>query len=115
MVLFTNGLVYNIKSRAMFVFNGYDGQYRVPRSLFFVEGDRLSELVYPEGNLEYSVLLLQDKEGYRAVQMDRELGQCLFTKLYFLKGKGLRYFKPFTDNGDSKNYIGVFEIDWTKR
>jgi dolichyl-phosphooligosaccharide-protein glycotransferase len=113
-VLFNNGLVYNIQDRSMFVFNGYDGQYHVPQSLFFLEGDRLTEHVYPDSNLDFSVLLLQDHEGYHVVEMDRELGQSLFTKLYFLKGQGLRSFKLFTDNRDVQNYVGVFEINWTK-
>jgi hypothetical protein len=111
-VFFNSGLVYNINEGAMVAYNGYDGQYHVPRSIFYVEGDRLSEHVYPDGNLDFSVLLLRDGDHYQAVQLDRELGLSLFTRLYFLKGKGLKYFKPFTDNGDSQNYVGVFEIDW---
>ncbi|MFA5101130.1 MAG: hypothetical protein WC547_09635, partial [Candidatus Omnitrophota bacterium] len=111
-VFFDNGLVYNIKDRSMLAYSGYEGKYRVPKSIFYLEGDRLEEYMYPDSNVEFSVLLLQDGDNFKAVQLDRELGQSLFNKLYFLKGKGLRYFKPFTDNGEAQNYIGVFEIDW---
>jgi len=58
-------------------------------------------------------LLLEEGGGYEAVEVDRELAGSLFSRLFFFKGKGLRYFKPYTDNNDRKNYIGVFEINWT--
>jgi dolichyl-phosphooligosaccharide-protein glycotransferase len=111
-VLFDNGLVYSTKDSRMFALNGYDGKYSIPKSMFYVKNGQLQEHVFPDATLDFSVLLLEDKDGYQAVQLDRELGRSLFTKLYFLKGKGLRNFKPFTDNGDPNNYIGVFEIDW---
>jgi dolichyl-phosphooligosaccharide-protein glycotransferase len=111
-VYFNSGLMYNIKDGTMLAYNSYDGQYRVPRSLFYVEGDRLVERAYADGNMDISVLLLRDKDNYQAVQLDREFGASLFTRLFFLKGRGLKYFKPFTDTGDVQNYIGVFKIDW---
>jgi len=114
-VLFNNGLVFNPKDNTMFVFNGYNGQYGVPKSIFYMDNGKLVEHVYPDSTMDFSVLLLHENGSYKAIELDRELGASLFTKLYFLKGKGLANFKPFAANRDERNYIGVFEIDWNIR
>ncbi|HNQ50631.1 MAG TPA: STT3 domain-containing protein [Candidatus Omnitrophota bacterium] len=112
-VLFDNGLVYDPKDRSLFVFNAYDGKYLVPQSLFYAEDGLLKEHVYQKSNLPFSALLLEDGDAFRIIEVDRELAGSLFARLYFLRGRGLRYFKPYTDNNDEQNHIGVFEIDWT--
>ena len=69
--------------------------------------------MYQKSNLPFSALLLEDGDAFRIIEVDRELAGSLFARLYFLRGRGLRYFKPYTDNNDEQNHIGVFEIDWT--
>lgn len=112
-VLFDNGLVYDPKDRSLFIFNAYDGKFLVPKSLFYAEDGRLQEHQYVGSNLPFSALLLEDGGEYRIIEVDRELAGSLFSRLFFLKGKGMRYFKPFTDNNDPQHRIGVFKIDWT--
>lgn len=115
MVYFDNGLVYNPKDATILAYNGYEGRYSVPKSLFYLENGELVERVYPQSDKDFSVLLMRDNGTYRIVEMDRELGASLFTKLFFLKGKGLRNFRPFASGKDKDNHIGVFEIDWNSR
>ena len=49
---------------------------------------------------------------YKCILLDRELGMSIFTRLYFLRGKGLKHFIPFIDAEEGNNYIRYFNIIW---
>lgn len=110
-IFFQNGFVYDLKRQAV-----YDNNGRIPRSLFVVINKRLIEVVYPNANLPFSILVIKDKveekTRYRAVLLDRDLGKSIFVRLYFLKGLGLKHFKSHVEVEEGDNFIGVYKIVW---
>ncbi len=112
-VFFDNGLVYNPKEQTVDMYSSADRKYITPGSLFILKQGKLEEISYPGNDLNPSVLIFKNqKEEYRCIAFDRELAGSLFARLLFLKGKGLKYFKPFIEEEGEDNYIGVFEIVW---
>jgi len=89
----------------------------IPKSLFFVEGDRVIEKKFDQSNLSFSALLTQDEDGaYNCVLLDEKLAKSLIINLYFFDGKGLKYFRPFAKEKDltRRTQILVYEVDWNK-
>jgi hypothetical protein len=112
-VFFDGGLIYNLKEKTLYLYSFRDNRYRIPKSLFIFKDNKLKEIAYSNGDLDFSVLLLADREGaYQAIMLDRALANSLFARLYFFGSKGLKHFKPFTEEQDGNNYIKVFEIVW---
>lgn len=113
LVFFDGGLIYNLKEKTLYLYSPQDNRYKIPKSLFVFKDNKLKETIYPNADLDFSVLFLPDEEGeYQALMLDRALADTLFVRLYFLDGKGLKYFKPFIEEKDGNNYIKVFEIAW---
>ncbi|MCM8782739.1 MAG: dolichyl-diphosphooligosaccharide--protein glycosyltransferase subunit STT3, partial [Candidatus Omnitrophica bacterium] len=107
-IIFDNGFVYDLKQKTI---KSNSGQ--IPRSLFIaVEEDRLIEKILPNSNVVFSILVFKTESGYKSVLLDRALGPSVFVRLYFLNGKGLKYFIPFIDTEEGNNYIRVFHIGW---
>ena len=114
-VLFNNGLVYSPKEQTIYLYaleEGRYGKYRIPRSLFIVRQDKIEEIGFANNDLDFSVLMFKNQEGYQAILLDRQLANSLFVRLYFLGGAGLKHFKPFIEEKDGEDYIRVFEIAW---
>ncbi|MDI6758506.1 MAG: STT3 domain-containing protein [Candidatus Omnitrophota bacterium] len=124
-VLFDNGLIYNPKEKTIYLHSFQENRYQTPRSLFihslypkagqsFISTEAgIEEILYPKADLGFSVLILIDsKEEYHAVLLDRDLANSLFVRLYFLNGAGLKYFKPFTEEKTPEGNIRIFEIAW---
>ena len=106
-VFFENGFIYNIKERTAYANNG-----QIPRSLFIFQEDRMLEVVYPNANVIFSILVYQDKDGFKALLLDRSLANSLFVRLYFLRGQGLKHFKTHIDAQEGSEYVGVYKIEW---
>jgi dolichyl-phosphooligosaccharide-protein glycotransferase len=112
LVLFNNGYIYDPKKKTMFSYSSYEEKYRVPKSLFLFEGDSITEKEFPQGDSQYSALLLENKNSYKLILLSRELGKSVFTRLQFLNGKGLSHFVPFIREGSEENRILVYEVIW---
>lgn len=107
-VFFDNGFIYDPKENT---FQSNAGQ--VPRSLFLLTEDSLVENAYPNANTPFSALVFRAEDGlYKCILLDRELGASVFTRLYFLRGRGLRHFIPFIDAEEGNNYIRYLNIIW---
>ncbi|MDD5155285.1 MAG: STT3 domain-containing protein, partial [Candidatus Omnitrophica bacterium] len=111
-VLFDNGLVYDTKKQEVFLHPSEYGEYKIPESLFFLENNVLKEIVYPRHDLDYSVLILNNQDGFQAILLDTQLAKSLFVRLYFLNGTGLKHFRPFMEERSGDGYIRVFQINW---
>ncbi|MEK9165802.1 MAG: STT3 domain-containing protein [Patescibacteria group bacterium] len=108
-VFFENGYMYKPKEKTIHSKDGY-----IPRSLFIFEDNDVKEIVYENPNVIYSVLVSEgDEEGnYKCVLLDRELGKSLFSRLYFLNGKGLKHFMLFIDVEEGNQFIQIYDIKW---
>lgn len=109
-LLFDNGLVYNPKEKTAYVYSA--DKYSIPKSLLIFENDTLQEIVYPNNELAFSVLVFKAEGDYRSILLEPKLAKSLLVRLYFLNGAGLKYFKPFIEEKDGDEHIRVFEINW---
>ena len=112
MALFDNAMVYKIKDKKIYLYSSQDFKYQIPKSLFYIEQDKIQEVVFPDNDVNYSVLVFDTPEGISAVLLDRELANSMFVRLYYLNGKGLKNFKPALEEKDGDKYIRTFEIVW---
>jgi len=113
-ILFDNGMVYNPEEKTVYLYPLGGGGYKIPKSLFLFNENRMEEITYPNNDLDYSALVFKAQDGYQSILLDHELANCIFVRLYFLEGNGLLYFKPLIEEKDeNNNYIRVFEIIWS--
>ena len=106
-VFFDNGFMYNLKAQTIQSSNG-----QIPVSLFLLKDNNFIEIAMPNANIGFSALVFIASDGYKCVLLDRSLGNSLFSRLYFLRGKGLKHFAPFIDAEEGNNYIRIFNIIW---
>ena len=106
-VFFDNGFMYNLKAQTIQSSNG-----QIPVSLFLLKDNNFIEIAMPHANIGFSALVFIASDGYKCVLLDRSLGNSLFSRLYFLRGKGLKHFAPFIDAEEGNNYIRIFNIIW---
>lgn len=111
-ILFDNGLVYNPKEQAAFLYSPEERKYKTPISLFVPENSALKKFAYQAPDLDFSVLILKQGENYKTISLNPSFAQSLFVRLYFLRGAGLKHFKPFIEEEARDGYIRVFEIIW---
>jgi hypothetical protein len=109
-ILFNNGYIYNPVKKTMYSYSSYEERYLVPKSLFLVDGDNITETEFPRNDSKYSALVLENKYMYKLILISPELAKSVFVRLHFLNGKGLKHFVPFTREGDDQNQIFVYEV-----
>ncbi|MFA5089879.1 MAG: STT3 domain-containing protein [Candidatus Omnitrophota bacterium] len=113
-LFFDNGFLVDLSLNRIYFWDGQQSSWRIPGCLYSIEGDRWHETLQPKADMELGVLLIKDKNQYKIVSLDRRLTKSMLTRLYYLKGRGLRYFKPFIvkELGPGKGKIIVYEINW---
>jgi hypothetical protein len=112
LIFFDNGIVYNPEGRRAYIYSSVDYAYKVPKSIFIAKDGSLEEVVCRDANTETSILFIQNNGECKSVMLDRDLARSMCVRLYFLEGKGLRYFSPFLEQKDDGGYIRVFKINW---
>ena len=116
-LFFSNGFIVDLSNYSVH-FNDYNqGVWSIPKSIFYFEKDSLKEITFANSNMDSSVLLLkQGDDKYRLMLLDGKIAKSVFTRLYFLKGMGLKYFKPFISRTIKapSEYIIVYKIDWNQ-
>lgn len=85
-----------------------------PRSIYYLDGSKPVEKVLYSADLPYSLLLYKEDATYDCIPLDQTLAKSLLMRLYFLKGKGLRYFEPAISETDltRRTQIYVYKINW---
>ncbi|MFA4984110.1 MAG: STT3 domain-containing protein [Candidatus Omnitrophota bacterium] len=111
-ILFSNGMIYKPGQQRVYIYSGYQREYRLPKSLFLFNRGRLKEINYPDSDLDYSVIVFNDKGQYYAIPLDRKLAASMLVRLYFFNGEGLRHFEPFLERKEYGRLIRVFRIKW---
>ena len=57
--------------------------------------------------------ILPTGDGFVALPVMPELAHSMFTRMYFYRGHGLKYFKPFSYRKSVINQeIYVYKVDW---
>ncbi len=112
LVFFNNGYIYNVPKKSMYYYSGHEERFRVPKSLFTVEGEDILEKSFPGSDSSHSALVVENKDRYKLVLLSPELARSVFFRLHFLNGKGFKRFVPFIREGPEDNRILVYEIKW---
>jgi len=116
LLLFDNDFIVDLSNHNVYFSDIRDGNWKVPKSLFYLEGDVLKEIDFKTNDLDFSVLLVEEKDNYKIVVLDSKLAKSMLTRLYYLRGLKLQYFKPFISEElkDNAGRIIVYKIDWDK-
>lgn len=110
LIYFNNGIIFNQASLKAMVFLPLSGEYKLFKYVYFFDGKKMAYQERTDSNFDWGCLVVNDNNNFISVGLSKELAQSLFVKLYFLKGKGLKYFEPFYS--DDKAGIYVFRIKW---
>jgi hypothetical protein len=111
-LLFANGLTVDLENMNSFISlpdKGISGQ---PMSFFYMKDDELVEKQSPGEKVDASALLIEKSGGFQSVMADPRLIRSMLFRLYYLKGKGLKFFKPFIEKYDTptKTTLLVYEL-----
>lgn len=111
---FKNGLVVDWVSKKASIQIPSEKVTGQPLSLFYMEQGELTEITSAGSSLDISALVYEADGKFYSVFADRKLILSMLYRLYYLKGAGLRFFKPFYEqSGETPRMtVQVFEIDW---
>ncbi len=86
----------------------------IPLSIFYLSDNQVVEKIQLNANLPYSVVYFPDHYAQSAILLDRTLAQSIMTRLFYFRGKGLKYFELVSDISDvtKRTHILVFKIKW---
>lgn len=116
-VFFDNGFVVDVNSRNAYISDVKDGKWKPPKSLFYIEDGVIKEKSLGENTLDFSLLLIQDKDNYRILALDDKLAKSMLTRLYYLPELKLEHFKSVITEElkDNAGRIIVYQINWKKK
>ncbi|MBU1020912.1 MAG: FKBP-type peptidyl-prolyl cis-trans isomerase [Firmicutes bacterium] len=88
----------------------------IPKSLVYIDKQTnlFVEKEFNDSNIGLSVLLIPSGKGYTSVLVSPELANSMFTRLFFFKGHGLKYFDLFNEQRQvTGGDIFTWKVDWT--
>lgn len=114
LILFDNGFVVDLSNYRAYFNDIEKNKWGIPKSIAYIEGALLKEKQFSDSDMGVSVLLIREGQEYRLIVMDPPLVRCVLTRLYYLNGLGLNYFKVAIEQKlkDSEDKITVYRIDW---
>lgn len=85
-----------------------------PKAFVYVEDDEVIQKRYDNSTSPFGVTLIPSGNSYSILLASNELSAGMFTRMYYLQGHGLKYFKPFHIARDASGLlIYTYEVDWT--
>lgn len=140
-IYFANTLIFDLLNKRGRIYSPRRGRFFIPEKISLWVDGKNEVLKFKDANLKLGCLIVkrtksselnkgkkdkrkeseittnnqnqQDKdEVWFSVIMDTRLLDALFTRLFFLKGRGLKYFEPFIM--DNRHGIYIYKINWKK-
>ncbi len=72
-----------------------------------------AEMVEEGGNKELTIIMWPSGDGMSAIPAYSDVADSMFTRLYFMQGFGLKYFKPFSaEHQLTGGDVFVYKLDW---
>lgn len=113
-VYFDNGIILELDGFMARKYIASEKRFEQFDYIFFFNGKHLTYIKCAYDKREVSglgCLFVEDNGQWQSILLSSEkLGRSLFSRLYFMKAKGLKHFKPFIL--DNKRGIYVFAINW---
>ncbi len=118
-LLFANGLGVNLQDMTSYLSLPDKGVTGQPMSFFYMRNGELVEKQNSGEKVDASALLITKTGGFQSVMADPRLIRSMLFRLYYLRGEGLHFFKPFIEKQDSPTgtTLLVYELDreaWEK-
>lgn len=109
---FSNGLMVNLENMDSYLVIPQKRLQGRPMSLFYMKEGQFIEKSYEGERVDVSALLIEENGSYRLVLADPRLIRSMLFRLYYLKGQGLKTFKPFLAKEDNAGTrIFIYEVD----
>ncbi len=84
-----------------------------PESIVYVSGEDVVEKELEGAGSGVSIALIPLPGGNGAIIMQKEIAMSMFNRLYFFRGHGLSYFKPFDSQKQlTSGMIYAWKVDW---
>jgi len=113
---FDNGFTMDLGNYSVHSYSPVAGKWIMPKSVFHFKGPRddIEEVKIEKSDSEYSVFLAGEDNNYKIIALDEGLAKSMLARLYYFKGKGLKYFKLFLEKElkDNRGKILVYKISW---
>jgi len=116
LLVFKNGVRVNLGTQDALIGISAQGLMGHPASFFYVDQGKVVEKNYSGNVPDVSVLLIEDGGLFYCVVADARLIRSVLFRLYYLKGQGMTFFKPFLEKGSlaGGTVVRVFELDREK-
>ncbi|MBI3306655.1 MAG: hypothetical protein HYZ84_02455 [Candidatus Omnitrophica bacterium] len=113
-LFFKNGLTVDLATMESTITIPEKNLNGSPEKFFYIQDGHLVEKNNTTNLLSASALLIKNGDTYTSVIADAKLIRSVMFRLYYLRGEGLKLFKPFffKDDKDTKTRIIIYEIDW---
>jgi hypothetical protein len=111
--VFDQNLRINLKTKECRIESEKYGK-GIPFSVLYSDGKTVLEQEQAGATLPYSIVLFSEDERNSAILLDRNLAHSMMVRLFYLGGRGLKYFEPFSRAADStkRTEILVYKINW---
>ncbi|MDD5044596.1 MAG: STT3 domain-containing protein [Candidatus Omnitrophica bacterium] len=110
---FDNGSTVDLSNYNTLCYSLLTGQWQRPRSIFYATQEGIAEKIFDKSEAPYSVILVNEGDKYKFIALDTKLARSMLVRLYYFKGKGLKYFKLFLEQDlKDRGKILVYKISW---
>ncbi len=112
-VFFGNGVSLNTENMDCSVYFPEKNISARPMSVFYMDGDVFKEKKLDNPTANISVLLIDTADKLSCLIADRQFAASLLLRLYYLKGRGLKFFRNFYSVEDplTQTRICVYKME----
>jgi len=88
----------------------------VPHSLIYITNEGTTEVFYDNPAAPFSIAIYNTRDGKTRYLLAHEsIANSMFTRMFFMNGHGLKYFKSFSYEKSFNNAeIYIYKVDWDK-
>ena len=111
----SNGFQINLSNHDVFAI-GQQGVVR-PRAVAFTTDDGLFKKEFNGSTVDFGMTIIpKNEDSVNVVLSSKELTGGMFTRMFYMQGHGLKYFKLFNhQRGLTGTDIYVYKVDWEGR
>jgi len=113
-VFFKNGVALNTGNMDCDIYPPGKNIKARPSSIFYMDGENFKEKKIDNPTAKLSVLFINNPDKLSCVIADKQLAASMLLRLYYLKGKGLKFFRNFYSAEDplTQTRICVYKMEW---